>query len=206
MFKPGDDILYQDGFKYRIVHISEKIKDDGHWVNQYGACRLRWNEKPDRRFLRVPGPDEQIGRFKVFILREDYMQEIKKKEMKGLLPTDKRIYPDVKVEAVLLMKGGELPENTFRVTLETYLRKKYKKKYYLWRVWKEYYTLAHELSAASVADGANRFHEEVYRSLILGKISLNIEVEEPMMPRRKLFELDPDQTSEKKRLKIGHYE
>ena len=76
-FELGDNILYQDGFKYRIIHRAEKLRDDGRWIRQYGACRLRWNELPDRRFLRVPGPDDNIGRFKVFILREDYMQKVK---------------------------------------------------------------------------------------------------------------------------------
>lgn len=87
-FKPGDDILYQDNVKYRIIHETEKFKEHGKWINQYGACRLRWNGLPDRRYLRAPGPDEHFGRFKIFTIREDYiLQSLKIIKMKKYIGT-----------------------------------------------------------------------------------------------------------------------
>lgn len=113
---------------------------------------------------------------------------------------EKYIYPRVKVDTVLLKGGrGHHIEDTWRVTLETYLRKRRGKKYYFQKHWKETFCPAHELCAASIADGVNRFHEDVYRSLILSHIDPRIvfPLYDPPLPA---FEVDSDLRTEAQRL------
>lgn len=88
LYELGTDVLYQDNIKYRIIHETEKLKENGKWIVQYGACRLKWNGQPDRRYLSVPGPDDHCGRFKVFIIREDYiLKSLKVIKMKKYIGT-----------------------------------------------------------------------------------------------------------------------
>lgn len=82
-YHPGEHILYQGNTKYMIVYESKKLRDHGRWIVQYGACHLTCSGFPDRRYLMVPEPGEQIGRFKVFVIREDYiLQSLRLKNMK----------------------------------------------------------------------------------------------------------------------------
>jgi len=93
-FKPGDDVLHKiENVKYRIIHIADKIRIDGNWVNRYGACRITWSHKPDRRYLRVPGPDEHVGRFKVFVLKETYISLINQRGIIIMKELNKTVFP-----------------------------------------------------------------------------------------------------------------
>jgi hypothetical protein len=118
---------------------------------------------------------------------------------------DKNIYPAIRVQIVTLKGGsGYLVGDSIRVTMESFLRKKHRGKYYLQRVWREdYVPINADNFNDLIVDGVNRFHADVYRALILGKVSIKLEYPDHLEPVRKMFELDHDQRSEEERLMEG---
>lgn len=103
----------------------------------------------------------------------------------------KKIYPEIGVEILYL---GEKP----LVTLTTYLRKTYRRKYYLWKFYKEFET-KDDLIIEEAIVLMNKFHGEVYRTIVLGKVDPKLILHTGGI-LRPAFELDPDQTPERERL------
>jgi hypothetical protein len=87
------------------------------------------------------------------------------------------------------------------LTFDTYLRKKHRGKYYLWHFhWDREIEVGEGKREYSILLEIEQFHGEVYRTIILGKVSTKI-----IDPRynTQIFELDPDQTPEEERLMVG---
>jgi hypothetical protein len=104
----------------------------------------------------------------------------------------KYIYPLVNIER---LRYGKI----IIIHFETYLRKTYKRKYYLWKFYKELEFKDEVDISEEIITALDRFHQEVYRTLILGKV-------DPKMILHRggvcypAFELDTDQTPERVRL------
>lgn len=93
-YKAGDDVLYVDSTTYRIIHEAEQLKEFGKWIRQYGACKLLWDHTPDREYLRAPGPNEHVGRFKIFVIREDFiLQKLIIEKMKEFRNIPATVFP-----------------------------------------------------------------------------------------------------------------
>jgi hypothetical protein len=111
---------------------------------------------------------------------------------------EKNIYPAVYMN---LMKSSAYPEKDI-LTLDTYLRKKHRGKYYLWRFNRQREIDSKDgIREHDIICEIQQFHSEIYRVMILGKIvpkSIH-----PLVFDRSVFELDPDQRSEEERLLEG---
>jgi hypothetical protein len=103
----------------------------------------------------------------------------------------KAIYPEIDIQ-ILYMGGKTL------VTLETFLRKTYRGKYYLWKFWKEFETVGDLIGEEAIVL-MKRFNKEVYRTIILGKVDPKLVLHTGGICRP-AFELDTDQTPEHVRL------
>lgn len=109
--------------------------------------------------------------------------------------TEKPIYPNVRIE--MYSEPGVI---RFHLGMMTYLRKQYRKKYYLQKFYRETEVLYNEERDANAISEINHFHAEVYKSIILGKVDLKLVFRTHWGLVRHVFELDPDQTSEEERL------
>lgn len=105
----------------------------------------------------------------------------------------KFIYPDVKV---ILEVGNK--KNEF--TLETYIRLKYRGKYYLCKCRKESLIDSGGTETIDIICEMKHFYAEVYKYQKLMKVDLKMVIPGNWEPPRPVFELDPDQTPEEERL------
>jgi len=97
-FSVGSYVRHIDGHMYRIVHIDGKQKVDGILINLYGCCRLNMDGiTPNRKFLRVPGPDDNFGRFRVFTFREDQLTLVYKSKIIIMKPLPFTVFPSDKL-------------------------------------------------------------------------------------------------------------
>lgn len=101
---------------------------------------------------------------------------------------EKSVYPNV------FIRKNKFTDGSFNLILETYLRKKYRGRYYL----QQFYRNVFVNSDDAVLSFIEHFHSEVYKSIILGKVDLKIISGIP--PHRKIFNLDDNQISEEERL------
>jgi len=106
---------------------------------------------------------------------------------------EKAIYPKINIEVIYHT------ENKSLVRLETYLRKLYRRKYYLWRFCKETELGNDIFSPNDLLTILVKFNTEIYRAQVLGEVNpkLRTEINGFLKP---VFELDPDQTPEEDRL------
>ena len=105
----------------------------------------------------------------------------------------KNIYPAVFMNLIKVYGGRE------SLKMDTYLRTKYRGKWYLWHFHRD-----RDISSDpgkrenDILTEIEQFHGEVYRVMILGKIAPKSV--HPLVFDRSVFELDPDQRSEEERL------
>lgn len=102
------------------------------------------------------------------------------------------VYPNVNI-------GLFKYDNMKVLTMETFIRLKHKKKYYLTRVFKSWEIDA-SVEGLALLEYTSYFHADVYKALKFMKVDLKIVVPGHFEPDKKVFELDPDQTPEKERL------
>jgi hypothetical protein len=107
--------------------------------------------------------------------------------------TQKSIYPKIDVRVVYHMDQKSV------MYFETYLRKTYRRKYYLWKFYREVTIGSKIFTPEEVLDSMIRFQTEIYRCQILGKVNpkLIMQVGGVNYP---LFEKDTDQTPEHVRI------
>jgi hypothetical protein len=106
---------------------------------------------------------------------------------------DKFIYPEVKV--IL-----EVGNNKNEFTLETYIRLKYRGKYYLCKCKKQSEIADNGSEKVDIICEMKHFYAEVYKYQKLMKVDLKMIIPGNWESPRPVFELDPDQTPEEERL------
>ena len=111
------------------------------------------------------------------------------------MDNEKPIYPHVHIETYTI------PGSTrFYFGMMTYLRKQYRRKYYLQKFFRST-EIAYRIDQdANIISEINHFHAEVYRAIMCGKVDLKLVFPNRWGIDRNAFELDPDQTSEEERL------
>ena len=106
---------------------------------------------------------------------------------------EKFIYPAVYMNLSKDLRRTEV------LTIDTYLRKKHRGKYYLWHFHRDRDIDTKEgLREYNIITEIEQFHGEVYRTLLLGKVPTKLV--DPRIFNRKIIELDPDQTPEEERI------
>ena len=219
----GDIILDEKANYYIVIYDDPKPGDpvfpgkvwDGKYPEGTVPCvRLTPSMKnPDRRYMSVRTRPGIIGQFKVWFLEESKVhlyRRIISEKTKNFIPVekshsfqtvdfgkyginDKFIYPEVKV---ILEVGNK--KNEF--TLETYIRLKYRGKYYLCKCKKQSEVSDNLSEKVDIICEMKHFYAEVYKYQKLMKVDLKIIIPGNWEPPRRVFELDPDQTPEEERL------
>lgn len=110
------------------------------------------------------------------------------------MESKKFIYPEVKI----LLEVCSAPRTT-SLSLETYIRLKYRGKYYLCKVCKSFDIKAGFNREVDIITSIEQFYSEVYRAQMLMRVDLKMVIGhyDPPVP---VFELDTDQTDERERL------
>jgi hypothetical protein len=115
----------------------------------------------------------------------------------------KVIYPEIKVSRAMIHGVGNSQSVIFHMKIETYLRKKFRGKFYLQKFFRECEIQYQDMSLDYVIGELNHFNAGVYKTIILGKVDLKLVFPQHIGPDKPVFELDPDQTPEEERLTIN---
>ena len=104
----------------------------------------------------------------------------------------KAIYPLINIER---LRYGDI----HIIRFETYLRKTYRRKYYLWKFYREWEFKGEVNISEEIITALDMFHQGVYRAIILGKVDPKLILHTGGV-LRPAFERDLDQTPEGERL------
>lgn len=107
----------------------------------------------------------------------------------------KFIYPEV----LISLEADNSPRYS-SVQFETYIRLKYRGKYYLCKVYKDSVIKPGIERETEIMMLMKHFYSEVYRYQTMMKVDLKMVIPQPMGPDKPVFELDPDQSTEEERL------
>lgn len=107
----------------------------------------------------------------------------------------KFIYPEVRV----ILEVGTFPNKSF-LSLESYIRLVYRKKYYLTKSYRLFEISDGVARDTELISCINQFYSEIYRHQNLMWVNLNMVTPGNYDPPKPVFELDPDQTPEAERL------
>jgi hypothetical protein len=105
---------------------------------------------------------------------------------------ERQFYPKVEMKDFAVVVHGKKYTS---LTLSTTLRKKHNGKWYLWEFFKKHHLPFND--EASKIQALNRFHSEVYFTVVCGKVSVNSVDHQG----QKVFKEDTSQISESDRIK-----